>query len=103
MTKCIRDGKVAVIYSPAYSGGFSTWNKIYEDEILHNEDLVTMIESKDYDSIKTYLKTISPHFFISPPEHLKIKWIDEGTEFRIYEYHGYETVIINDKSYWKVA
>ena len=28
MTKCIRDGKVAILYSPGYGAGWSTWNDL---------------------------------------------------------------------------
>jgi len=43
MQKVIRDGKVAVLISPGFGGGWHTWNHV--DELLFHPVLVNMVEN----------------------------------------------------------
>lgn len=45
MEKVIRDGHVAVLYSPGYGAGWFTWNENHK-ELLFHPKLVEMVEQK---------------------------------------------------------
>ena len=46
MRKEIRDGKVAVLYSPSFGAGWSTWNSIRDggDALMFDPSIVYMVE-----------------------------------------------------------
>ena len=43
MEKVIRDGQVAVLYSPGYGAGWFTWHGV--EELLFDPKVVDMLES----------------------------------------------------------
>ena len=99
MEKVIRDGKVAVVYSPGYGAGWYTWNKDHK-ELIFSPKIVNMIESNrksemDEDWIKENLGI--ENMYASKNANLTIAWLDEGTAFTIDEYDGNESIeIIRD-------
>jgi hypothetical protein len=103
MEKVIRDGKVAVLYSPGYGAGWYSWHG--EEKLLYDPVIVGMIESKKHHTeIEAYCESIygDQHYF-SGAEDLKIEWIDIGREFRIDEYDGSEYIEYRDDLEWHVA
>jgi len=103
MEKVIRDGKVAVLYSPGYGAGWYSWHG--EEKLLYDPVIVGMIESKKhYTEIEAYCESIygDQHYF-SGAEDLRIEWIDIGREFRIDEYDGSEYIEYKDDLEWHVA
>ena len=106
MTKCIRDGKVAVLYSPGYGSGWSTWNDDeYREFLLHDEKLVELVETNQQDKIAEYVESVFPGEYVSVlgAYDLRVEWVSPGTQFRIKVYDGYETIAYNYDSYWNVA
>jgi hypothetical protein len=103
MDKVIRDGKVAVLYSPGYGAGWYSWHG--EEKLLYDPVIVGMIESKKHHTeIEAYCESIygDQHYF-SGAEDLRIEWIDIGREFRIDEYDGSEYIEYKDDLEWHVA
>jgi hypothetical protein len=102
--KCIRDGKVAVIYSPNYGAGWSTWNtsEAPKEFLLHDEKLVELIENEQFGEITEYVTSIYPEVYCSVYD-LRVAWLDQGTQFRIEEYDGSESLVIKYSEYWDVA
>ena len=106
MTKYIRDGKVAVLYSPGFGAGWSSWNDdrdVPKEFLLHDEKLVEMVENDQRNKIPKYVKSIYPNFYCGGAKDLAIEWVNQGTQFRIEEYDGYESIIFNHDAYWEVA
>ena len=108
MAKAIRDGKVAILYSPNYGAGWSTWyygeDKEVKDFLLHDEKLVEMVENKvDSSVIESYVESVYPEVYTGGADTLTVEWVKEGTQFRIDEYDGSESLIINNDNYWLVA
>ena len=108
MDKVIRDGKVAVLVSPGYGAGWSTWawrgEEDYRDFMLFDPTLVTMVERGDsVDAIETYVTAVHPHTCCFGADDLTIEWLPVGTAFRIHEYDGSESVEIRDEMDWKIA
>jgi hypothetical protein len=106
MTKCIRDGLIAVLYSPGYGSGWSTWNdNKYREFLLHDEKLVELVENKQHDKIEEYVKSVYPGEYVCVlgAYQLQVDWVSPGTQFRIEEYDGSESIKFNSNSYWSVA
>ena len=107
MGKCIRDGKVAILYSPGYGAGWSSWNdEKFKEFLLHDEKLVELVETDQRDKIEDYVKSVYPdetYVCVLGAEDLKIEWVRKGTRFRIEEYDGYESIVYNYDDYWSAA
>ena len=106
MTKCIRDGKVAILYSPGYGAGWSTWNgDEYREFLLHDEKLVELVETKQEDKIVEYVKSVYPGEYITllGLDDLEVEWVSSGTQFIITEYDGSEGIKYNYDNFWNVA
>ena len=108
MGKCIRDGKVAVLYSPGFGAGWSSWNdKEYKEFLLHDEKLVELVENDRIAGIEDYIKSVYPETdnFVCTlgAWDLRIQWMEPGTQFIITEYDGNEGIEYNYDTYWNVA
>lgn len=106
MTKCIRDGKVAVLYSPGFGAGWSTWNDDkYREFLLHDEKLVELVETNQRDKIEGYVLTVYPGEYVCVLGacDLEVMWISSGTQFRIKDYDGSESIVYSRDDYWNVA
>ena len=92
MDKVIRDGKVAVLYSPGYGAGWYSWHD--RKELLFDPQIVEMVENNAKADIPKYVvdKYGEEYVCTLGSEDLRIEWIPEGTHFEIDEYDGYESV-----------
>jgi len=103
MDKVIRDGKVAVLYSPGYGAGWYSWHD--EEKLLYDPVIVEMIESRKYytEIVQYCQERYGDHRYFSGAEDLTIEWVDVGREFRITEYDGSESIEYKDELEWHVA
>lgn len=106
MEKVIRDGKVAVLYSPGYGAGWSTWcyNNDLIETLLFHPLIVEKVESGLEQEITSewLAKQFGEDFedvYCGGADQLEIEWLPEGTAFRIEEYDGFETVISTQHLY----
>jgi hypothetical protein len=97
MDRVIRDGKVAVLYSPGFGAGWYSWHHI--EELVFDPSIVTWLEAQDMDKIEAYLTLKYPDEYFGGVDKLTIKWIPQGTQFRISEYDGAESVqlLLNER------
>lgn len=94
MEKVIRNGEVAVLISPGYGAGWSTWNS-GEDILLYHPKLVEMVESGNANKItSTWMKKHLglKDIYCGGAADLEIRWIPEGTSFTVEEYDGAESL-----------
>lgn len=92
MKKYIKNGKVAVIISPNFGAGFSTWNTQYPD-IMFDPELVQMIlDKKSEEEIETVVKQKYPDAYFGFDMDFHIVWLKQGTKFCIEEYDGAESI-----------
>jgi hypothetical protein len=98
MDRVIRDGRVAVIFSPGYGSGWYTSHDI--EALIFDSSIVAWIEAEEYDKIKNYMILKYPDTWFGALEDLRIAWIPEGTEFVIDEYDGNESILFKDKVSW---
>lgn len=105
--KVIRDGKVAVLYSPRYGAGWSTWAKGEERELsLFAPSVVEWVENGKVGEVPTdWLPPLNnaaletgnkAYFYTGGAQDLKIAWVTVGTRFRIDEYDGSESIVLDD-------
>jgi len=107
VNKVIRDGKVAVLYSPGFGAGWSTWaygRDVSNDFMLFDPTLVGMVErGASAEEIETYVTDIYPDTYCGGADDLTIEWLPVGTAFRVHEYDGSESIEIRDMMDWNIA
>ena len=102
MYKLSENGKVAVLYSPEFGAGWYTWNQEHP-EILFDPAMVKLVEKGQYDELATYVELKYPGIYTGGMSNLKVEWIKEGSQFRVVEYDGSESIEVNDEIDWLIA
>lgn len=95
--KLERDGQVAVIYSPGYGAGWSTWNadKYPIEDLVFNKELAEFLSTDpepDWKAREAKAKELFPNAYIGGADELEIEWVPKNTPFYIHEYDGNEHV-----------
>jgi hypothetical protein len=105
MDKFIRDGHVAVVYSPGYGAGWSTWNQEYStEELIFDPGLVDLVlAGKEHEEIVVYATLKWPGACLLGLSNLDVKWVPVGTRFQIRDDDGHEDVMLCDDIDWIIA
>ena len=107
--RVIRNGLVAVLYSPGYGAGWRTWNDDYGDAILFDPWIVDILLNDNYSRkeqvqrILAYCTLKYPNLYTGGVRDLTIEWIPVGTAFRIDDYDGNESIEFRDSMEWMIA
>lgn len=86
MNKIIRDGQVAILYSPGFGAGWYSWH--HNKELLFHPDIVALVEQGKRDAITDELivKLLGCDEddvpYIGGADQLSVYWLKEGTPFR---------------------
>ena len=103
--RVVRDGKVAVLYSPGFGAGWSTWaDKEIRERLLFDPEVVAWVEdgkSGPLPDIES--KYGDGYVYDGGASELMIRWVPLGVRFRIHEYDGSESVILDDEDEWVIA
>lgn len=101
--KVIRNGKVAVLYSPDFGAGWSTWahNPENKEQMIFCPALVLALEKGE--NLKDVAEQLFPNEYFGGLDDLKICWLDEGDRFWISEYDGSERVELIDQMFYHIA
>jgi hypothetical protein len=102
VNKLIENGKVAVVYSPGFGAGWSTWNT-ESPEIIYDPTIVKYVETERLDELKVYMELKYPGLYTGGIEDLAVEWIPIGTHFKINEYDGSESIEYRDSENWLIA
>jgi hypothetical protein len=102
MDKFIINGKVAVLYSPGFGSGWYTWNQEFP-ELIFSPAIVRLVADEKFDELETYMELKYPEVFKGGMRDLEIEWIPVGTEFRIHEYDGSESIELKEELNWLTA
>lgn len=97
--KVVRDGKVAVLYSPRHGAGWSTSED--DKSYLFDPMIVEWVENGKTGEIPT--KNLPEMFYLGGADQLEIEWIPVGTLFRIQEYDGSESIEYLSETNWVTA
>lgn len=99
--KVVRNGQVAVIISQGYGAGWSTWADTKENQYIltFHPKLVELIESgkvKEMEGaeVARWVESVLgiTDMYFGGWDGLCIRWIAQGTRFRIDEYDGAEYI-----------
>lgn len=100
--KLIKDGKVAVLYSPGFGAGWFTWNGDYP-EILFDPAIAQLVLDDKFDELETFMVLKYPKIYQGGLEQLQVKWIPQGTLFKVVEYDGAESIELKENNDWIIA
>jgi len=119
MNKVIRDGKVAVLVAPGYGSGWSSWNVDQTNwvvtDLLFDPVIVELIESilpatvsmhigkGIARKIVEYAETKYPRAYLGAVYDLEVQWVPVGAKFRIAEYDGSESLVLETEDQWFIA
>jgi len=104
MEKLVRDGKVAVLVSPGFGAGWSTWNQTeYGHEMIFDPVLAAYVDEGKIEEAKTYVSMRFPEAYDGGVDDLVVHWVPVGTAFRIHEYDGSESIEVKEEMDWVVA
>ena len=105
--RLIQDGRVAVIYSPGFGAGWSTWNTEdngYGEELIFDPGLADLIISgRSQEQIEAYVTLKWPGAYIGGLRDARVEWVAPGVEFKITEYDGSESLQFRDSEEWITA
>ena len=102
IAKYVKDGQVAVLYSPGYGAGWFTWNTD-TPEILFDPAIVELVEQEKWEELQSYVVLKYPNIYSGGLRDLRIRWIPVGTQFHVNEYDGSETIETRDSVDWITA
>jgi len=106
MDKVIRDGKVAVLYSPDYGAGWYTWNTEHP-AMLYDPAVVRWVEEDkpkdDLARLEATLEEKYPRCYLGGMRDLQIEWLPVNTVFQVTEYDGFEKIEVLKDMTWQVA
>ena len=108
MNKVVRDGKVAVLFSPGFGAGWYTWNLLQEksEQMIFDPVIVQILESQSEtwkDQIFEYASEEYPDAYLGGLDDLCFDWVPVGTKFYIDEYDGRETIVTEKDLKWMTA
>lgn len=103
MEKVYKDGNVAVLISAGYGAGWYTWNYEYP-AMLFDPWIVDMVLAEaELEDIVAYATVKWPDAYLGGADGLRVEWIPVGTEFKVNEYDGSESVEYKERNAWLVA
>ena len=102
--RVVRDGCVAVLYSPGYGAGWYSWHR--KEELLYDPTIVQLVLDHKHKDIPKYLldryqEEDAP--YMGGSEELAVEWVPMGERFRIDEYDGAESVVLASRENWLTA
>ena len=93
MEKIERDGKVAVLYSPGFGAGWSTWEDEEQKEALCMDARIVgpFLEGNKEGAVAAAVKMF-PNLYTAGAKNLQVMWIEKGKAFNVEDRDGYESV-----------
>lgn len=94
INKMVVDGKVAVLVSPGYGAGWSTWaqDDAAQLELMFNAQIVQAVIDGENTKAAEIATAKFPDFYTGGAGALCVMWITQGVAFRIDEDDGFESI-----------
>lgn len=88
------NGDIAILVSPGYGAGWSTWNVGDQTFLTMDKTLVEMhLNNATEDEVHNYIKEATGNdLYMGGWSDIEIQWLPEGSKFLIAEYDGYESL-----------
>jgi len=96
--KVIRDGKVAVLVSPGFGAGWSTWADEAE-AAMFAPDVVAWVEAGKTGDTEPFER----YGYTGGLRDVEIRWVTVGDRFYVEEYDGSETLHVVGPDFGYVA
>jgi hypothetical protein len=94
-TRVEKNGKVAVLVSPSFGAGWSTWcTKEGEAAVFCPEIVEALMAGRSGQEIIEIATRLFPGAYTAGLWGVRIEWVDKGVRFEISEYDGAEEVRI---------
>jgi hypothetical protein len=104
--RLIRDGRVAVLYSPGHGAGWSTWNPEHFEAMLFDPQITDIVDHAEegwIDKVLAVAMMKYPDAYLGGAKNLQVRWLPVGTQFRVNEYDGNEELEIKEQMDWITA
>lgn len=93
---------VAVLVSPHFGAGWSTWNTDHAETLCMDADIVQAVLDGDLSRAAQIAETKCPDVYTGGADDLCVEWVPKGSSFEITEYDGSESLhVIGDRTYLK--
>ena len=101
MEKIEKEGKIAVLYSPGYGAGWSTWAEDSQKEALcMDARIVGPFLAGNKDAAIAAAVAMFPDLYTGGGRDLALVWVEKGCAFEIEEYDGSESIhILGERDY----
>ena len=103
MKKIEKDGKVAILVSPGFGAGWSTWNSEVRESMCMNAEIVQAVLDGDTDRAAEIAERLHPNVYTGGSRDLVVEWVPKGEAFEITEYDGSEGLVIVSKQTYMIA
>jgi hypothetical protein len=92
--RVVRNGRVAVLISPGYGAGWSSWgDDDLREEMVFCPRLVLALEAgKPKAELHKIASELFPGEYLGGIDQLRVEWVVEGEPIRITEYDGSERI-----------
>jgi len=92
---------IGIVYSPGFGAGWSTWGSASNDQALDQELATAVEQGQPFSKLLEIAQKNWPDAFPDGLVDAVVVWVEPGTRFRIDEYDGSESLILDDD--WMVA
>jgi hypothetical protein len=90
------NGDVAVLISPGFGAGWSTWASEDETEKFLYDPLVVQKVLDSEEITEKWLMDIGYEGYTGGRKQLIVEWLAPGTRFRVEEYDGSESLVTQE-------
>lgn len=97
MNKIERDGKIAVLVSPGFGAGWSTWaDDKYSEILCMDADIAQAVLDGDKTKALEIAIAKTEDGYFGGLRDLEVQWVPKGSRFKISEYDGSEHIELLD-------
>lgn len=89
------DGRVAVLISPGFGAGWSTWasDANEQEAALFDSRLVdAILKQMPIEEFCTFVSSLGYELYMGGADSLIVVWLEPGTRFEVEEYDGSESI-----------
>jgi len=91
------EGQVAILISPGFGAGWSTWADADQREaMLFDSRLVDHVLTHGAEGLGAYAESIGYTGYMGGAEDVQVEWLEPGTRFVVEEYDGSESIMTFD-------
>ena len=97
-----RDGKIAVLISPGFGAGWSTWFDGDQQQAAMDRRLVEHVLAGGKIDQEITAEVFGPddHRYIGGGGNVEVEWVEKGKHFYIHEYDGNERIVSDADLIW---